>query len=279
MLGLLLLTLVLAVAPGCTRSLYGYFYRSADILLLRRINGYLDLSGEQETLAKKKLQRLHAWHRKSELPAYAQLLRQAAEKSRDGLDESEVVWLFKRMKDFERRIYKTTRQDTIDILLLLHEKQIAHLAEQFKESNEELEKQIALPAPKRLARRVEKAIEQVEDWTGSLSSEQKQKIRATVQGMPDTSAVRLRYRKERQAEFILLLRRNPTPAQLNAWFSSRFGYEPSALPAYYRGPVARATVAYRKFVLEVDGLLTEDQRKTARERLLNLAADLESWSR
>ena len=263
----------------CSRSLYGYVYRAADTLLLSRVDSYLNLNAEQEALTRQKLKRLHTWHRRTELPAYATLFQQIAEKSRDGLDEKEVDWIFSQTRRFERRIYEGTRRDTVEVLLTLTAGQIDHLDLQLKKSNNDLAREVGLPASRRQEKRLEKAIENAEDWVGDLSAEQKRRVALLVADMPDTAHLRLRYRKERQREFVALLRKKPTAAELDTWLKTRFGYEPAALPDYYRGPVARSARAYRKFVLELDRILTSEQRRTAKERLLGLAADFQSWSR
>ncbi len=272
---------MLAVAAGahCTRSLYGYVYRSADTLLFTRIDGYLDLRGDQATLTKERLRSLHRWHRQSELPAYSADLKRLAEKSQDGLDASEVRWLFGRLKHFERRIYATTRSSTVEILSSLSPEQISHLERRLEKSNEELAAEVALSAQERRKRRVAKTIKNVEEWVGELSPEQKEQLTQLIGKLPDTSAVRLRYRRERQREFIALLRNKPTRDELRAWLETRFGYDPRALPEYYRGPVARSGRAFQRFVLDLDRMLTADQRRTARERLVALASDLRQWSK
>ena len=270
---------VLLGLAQCTRSLYGYMYRSADALLLRRIDNYLNLNGEQEDMTRERLRRLHTWHRRTELPAYAKVLRQIAQKSQDGLDEQEVAWIFAQTKQFEHRIYRSTRKDTIDLLRSLTDAQLAHLEKSLEKSNDDLARDVARPAARRLDRRIEKAIENAEDWVGSLDDEQKRRITELVSQMPDTAPVRLRFRRDKQREFVELLRRKPGAEELNVWFNTRFGYEPSALPDYYRAPAAAAARAYRTFVLNLDGMLTPEQRRTARERLLGLADDMMSWSR
>ena len=66
-----------SILTGCTTLTLTYTY--TDRLLLWKIDHYFHLSNEQDKQVKARLAELHAWHRHTELPRYAEFLRQIQE--------------------------------------------------------------------------------------------------------------------------------------------------------------------------------------------------------
>lgn len=274
-----LVSVAVLCAGGCNRYLYGYVYRSADSLAMSRIDDYLNLTSDQESEVRAQVRRLHAWHKQSELPAYARDLRTIAARGSDGLSEADIDWLFARLQRFESRFYQAAGKDSARLLARLSPKQIEHFEARLKKSNEDLEGEASLSVAQRRQRRIKKVISVTEEWVGDLTEDQQKQIRALAAALPDTVSARLRFRRERQQEFVALLRRKPGERSIEQWLRTRVGTNQRAVPAYYRGPLSRSRSAFRKFLLRIDRMLTAEQRQHARERITKLANDMDSWVR
>ncbi|MDA2912048.1 DUF6279 family lipoprotein, partial [Nitrospiraceae bacterium AH_259_D15_M11_P09] len=84
----LLLWLACSLLTGC--STLSLAYNFADWILLWKIDGYFDISAEQERFLEERLTELHTWHRIETLPLYAAFLRRVQEQWRDGLTRDEI---------------------------------------------------------------------------------------------------------------------------------------------------------------------------------------------
>ena len=71
---LLLILLAGPLLQGCSAVRLGY--GNAESLARWWFDQYLDMSPEQDAMARERLARLHAWHRKTQLPDYVSVLRQ-----------------------------------------------------------------------------------------------------------------------------------------------------------------------------------------------------------
>lgn len=67
------LALAVAALAGC--SAVRLAYNQADTLLYWRLDGYVDLTAEQVPRVRASLDDYHRWHRRTQLPVYAELLR------------------------------------------------------------------------------------------------------------------------------------------------------------------------------------------------------------
>ncbi|MCE9569808.1 MAG: DUF6279 family lipoprotein, partial [Rhodocyclales bacterium] len=68
---LLLIPVLGILLQGCSAVRLGY--GNADSLARWWIDQYVDMSPEQDALARERLLRFHAWHRKTQLPDYVAL--------------------------------------------------------------------------------------------------------------------------------------------------------------------------------------------------------------
>lgn len=69
------LTLVLALGALAGCSAVKLAYNQADTLLFWRLDSYVDVSSEQAPRVRASLAEYHHWHRRTQLPVYADLLR------------------------------------------------------------------------------------------------------------------------------------------------------------------------------------------------------------
>jgi len=135
----LLLLLVLALLSAC--STVRLTYNQAPTLAWWWMDGYLDFNEVQAVTARQGLQDWFAWHRRYELPAYADLLVEIREGLKGEVDGAKVcAWrsalTAHLLTAFEAGVPPLSR-----LAATFEPAQVAHLEERFRTSNEELQKE------------------------------------------------------------------------------------------------------------------------------------------
>lgn len=203
----LLLISVALLLPACSAIRLGY--GNADSLARWWIDQYLDLTPEQDALARERLSRLMAWHRKSQLPDYAIVLGQARTLALGKPTASDGLALTEAIVRRVRRLADQAIPDAADLLLTLTPAQIDRMATQFADKNASYAKEARLAegeAGQRKAR-LKKLLERAEYWYGSFSDAQETAIRQLVDAQPSGAQFWFEERLRRQAELLELARK------------------------------------------------------------------------
>ncbi|MEQ9364930.1 MAG: DUF6279 family lipoprotein [Leptospirales bacterium] len=272
--------LALLATTSCTSFVYKTVYNQADFLVMRELNRYFDLRDDQRDFLSDRVDRLHVWHRRTELPRYAAALREFRERFAAGLTSRDIDWLFARGDDFRDATYRRVYSDAFIFLGSLRKDQLGHLKAALNEANEEIVEKIQLSRAERLAKRREGTLEFLDDWSGGLTAQQSRDIAGLVGALPELDRSRLRYRRERQSEFLQKLPANGGDPEglrmaLRPWF-----FQPDrSRPGYYRSELQRWRSAFRTMALEIDARMDADQRRAIIERLNRVIADLDDLSR
>lgn len=206
LLPLLLISVVLLL-PACSAIRLGY--GNADSLARWWIDQYLDLSPEQDALARERLTRLMVWHRKSQLPDYATVLHQARTlavgkpTAADGLVLTEAI--IRRV----RRLADQAIPDAADLLSTLTPAQIERMAAKLADKNASYAKEARLAegeAGQRKAR-FKRLLERAEYWYGAFSDGQEAAIRQLIDAQPSGAQFWYEERLRRQSELLELMRK------------------------------------------------------------------------
>ncbi|WP_237054992.1 DUF6279 family lipoprotein [Microbulbifer sediminum] len=187
-----------------------FAYNQLDRWMRWQIDDYVDFSDEQELMLRQSLDQFHTWHRRTQLPRYADYLDELATRveSRDfGPPDLPAV-------EAELTAFWETASAQLYNLLMplsatLSREQVRELAENMREKREEsLEKWQKSPekVEKRRRKRIRK---QSERWLGSLREEQEQLIASWVHQVAYNPLLRDRQREKWQSAFIDLLWRRP----------------------------------------------------------------------
>lgn len=111
-------------------------YNNADTLLYYWLDGYVDFTSEQTVRAKETAQALHHWHRSTQLPAYAKLLR-----SWQALAEGEVspaqlcrIWS-EQIQPLQTPVMAHLEPSVLWLATRLTAQQLAHLTKSYEKSN------------------------------------------------------------------------------------------------------------------------------------------------
>ncbi|MBI5900072.1 MAG: hypothetical protein HZB40_12675 [Rhodocyclales bacterium] len=206
LLPLLLISAALLL-PACSAVRLGY--GNADSLARWWIDQYLDLSAEQDALARERLTRLMAWHRKSQLPDYASVLGQARSLATGKATAADGLLLTEAIIRRVRRFADQAIPDAADLLLTLTPAQIERMAVRQAEKNLSYAKEARLAegeAGRRKARFM-RLLERAEYWYGAFSDDQEAAIRQLVEAQPSGAQFWYEERLRRQNELLELARR------------------------------------------------------------------------
>lgn len=257
--------LVVAVASffACTGIVLRTGYRNADHLILLDLEKYFDLSSPQREESKRLLQSQLAWHRHTELPRYASSLADLKARLRRGLQPADVTWLYAMARSARVEFMRHAIPDMATFLLSISPQQTAHLAQHMEDFNKDLVKATRDSPEARLKKREEDLSDTARDWIGTLTPEQKGIIRAAAARMPDFPPVQLRYRRQRQKEFLALMNERPERKriveQLDAWLAQP---EP-AYPPEYAVATREWNAGMQGLILSLEATLSPEQREHA----------------
>jgi hypothetical protein len=208
--------LAAAALSGCG-SAVRVAYNNGDIALRFIAHDYFDLHGEQSDLLKAQLARLHAWHRREELPRYAALFNGAADRLDKGLAREDVAWAIASVRERYRALAEQAADEAAPLMATLRPDNFGALERKLAENNEKFAREFLTgDATKQAQARAKRLTGWFEDWLGSLTREQEALVAQFVQLQPELNRIRSEDRKRRQHEFVALLRAHQKSPDLGA---------------------------------------------------------------
>lgn len=271
----LLPLLVATVLSGCTINALKLGYRQADTLLAWRADEYFDFDGHQKQDFGARLDRILQWHRYEQLPEYATFLTAVRDKVQPGLRHDDVVWVVDGFKARYRAIVERGIGDATDLLATLTPEQLGALQKQWAKDNRKFarEHEINGTLEARRRARLKRTVDQIEDWAGTLNSDQERQVAQLLEQVPHVNHLRYRDRIRRQQEFLELLKvranKKEFQPRLRAWL---LDWERGRSPEYEK----LADEAYERriqFYIAVDKLLTPAQRQHVFQRMQRFIED------
>lgn len=259
--------LLLIALGGC--STIKVVYNQADHIFMWKADDYFDLTAEQKELWRRHVNRLHTWHRATQLADYANLLEAANARLSAGVQEQDVQWAIDALMSRYRTLIERTHDDLAQVLATLNDDQLAAARRQFEKDNRKFARDFGIgqPADEQRRLRAKRNVDRVEHWTGPLSAAQDARLREASRTLPLISELRLNDRMRRQREFLALLQdRKEGPrfaAKLREWL---LDWDRTRTPEYasqFDGFVKASARVY----VDMFAQLTPEQRRHVSDRL------------
>jgi hypothetical protein len=233
--------LVVAVSlGGCSAVRLGY--NNAPGLATWWLDDYFDFDADQSARLRTELEALMAWHRKDELPQFAEKLKNLRETAVQPITQEQVcaVYAFTvtRMQSTAERLVPTLA----GITPTLQATQLEHLARQFDKRNRDWRKEwMEGSAAERIDRRVEKLVDRAESFYGRLNAQQRSALRTNV--LNSAFIPELSYRE-------VLRRQQDTLQTLKALRSGTYpeGQTQAAIQALLERSLTSPDAAYRQYL-------------------------------
>jgi len=273
-IGAVALALVLATT-GC--SLVKLGYGQASGLAYRWLDGYADFDNEQSLEVRAALDDTLAWHRRTQLPDYVQLLARAeSEVAGDATPERMCAWASE-LRARAEPVLQYLAPTIAQVGRTLSPAQIAHIEKRFAESNEEYRDEHLQRDPQRRQKaEVKRQVERAETFYGRLDAAQRDLVAHSVATSPYDGELAYAERKERQKDMVSLLRRlrdssggDDALVQVRAYLG---GIDRSPRESYRR--YSDRVVAHRcALASELQNSASAAQRREAAKTLAGYRAD------
>ncbi|WP_332672648.1 DUF6279 family lipoprotein [Aromatoleum sp.] len=200
---------VVLVATGC--SMPTLAYRNAPTLISWRAGSYFDLDPAQRAEFEQRLERVHAWHRREELPRVIATLREARRRTDGEVSLADAKWLVGAVEDHYRKAAARTVDESADLIPTLRPEQFATLERKLADVDEEFVEEWIDASPEEIRdARIERATKRAEEWLGRLDPAQRTWLRSRLDEIPIDYRAARADRLRRQAEFLALLRGDAT---------------------------------------------------------------------
>jgi hypothetical protein len=201
----IIFVLTLATLSACSAVKIGY--SQAPSLAYWYLDGYADFTDAQSLQVKADLTRLQAWHRQTQLPAYAELLQKLQPLAMENITPAQAcsVWL-----DVRRKLLSVSSQAepaVAALALSLHPEQLQHMRRKFSRGNADYRKDYIDATPDAVRnRRYEQAVSRADMLYGSLDDQQLKRIGQLVDQSGFNGALVYGERLRRQQDALQTLR-------------------------------------------------------------------------
>jgi hypothetical protein len=170
------------------------------------LDGYVDFDVDQKVWFKERLANWFAWHRKTQLKDYANLLSKEQKRLQHKVTEAELLAEYGQFTTRTLVMIDKALPDLADLALSLQPSQIEHIQKKFESNNEKYRKDyLRGDFEHRQEFRYKKVMEQAQYWFGNFSAEQEALIRKASDARPLNNELRMEVRLQLQRDLIGLL--------------------------------------------------------------------------
>lgn len=273
---LLLIALVL-LQSGCAVK---FIYNQLDWLIPWYLDDYVSLDAQQEVLLEQRLQHYLDWHRKQQLPVYADFLQWIAQSSEDGLTLAELDHIQIQSEKFSAELFARLAPALQDLFSSLDDQQVTELFNNFAEENKDYFEQYVETGEKKQRQKRAKDIRKfIQRWTGHLNDEQVKRIEQWSRQylLMGKDFLQSRQAWQQQLQQILLRRKEPVyfeQALENLFANRRLGRTEE-----YKKKFKINEIHMKQLYLDLDATLTGEQRSRMMRKLKAYAEDFMELSK
>lgn len=254
-------------------------YGQADALAFRWIDGYVDLDDAQALKVREGLHAWFAWHRRTQLEAYADLLtRVDAEIRNDTTGDRVCGWWSEARGRFDVALERAVPVFA-EVAATLKPAQLENVQRRYAKANQEFRDEYLQPDPQRRAREtVKRTAARAETLYDDIDDAQRAQIAKWLLGSPFDARVAFEERQRRQQDTLQLLRHlssgqldaDAALAEVRAW-AWRIDRSPRE---HYRRYAERLVQSNCRLAADIHNATRPAQREEASKRLRGWAADL-----
>lgn len=275
--GIIGLLVLAAGLQGCG-GLLKVAYNQAPDAIYWWLDGFFDLKEVQSLRLRPDLEALHAWHRKHELPAYADLLHKAATLVPGNVTAPQICDIFSAGRKHALAAVDRLEPTVVAIAPTFNLEQIAHFETQLEKRNKKWRADwIEGTASKKTAKRVKEAVSRAEMFYGNLDSRQLALVRESIAKSTYDPQVSYREAVRRQQDGLATLRMivntKPPEARVKSEMRALFERSLNSPEPAYRAYLEAITHEGCSAVAELHNATTPAQRTNAAKVLQEYASD------
>lgn len=275
----LLIAAVVIVVVGCSTR---FIYFHLDWLIPWYISDYISLDSEQKNMLEKRLLAQLEWHCRTQLPVYAEALRVLGNDVADPANPIDVERLrfhYARFMELWQALLREIASDVTDLLLTASDEQIDELFANLASRNQEFrEKYVDLPANELDKNRQARMLKRVDYWISDPTALQIQAVAEWNATLMPIAAQWLQNRERTQAHARTVLEKRDDSLEFRKEMFDLIVYSERLRPEAYQQKIDFNTDVTLKLMVQLDRLLTDEQRQHFIKRIESLASDLDSIS-
>lgn len=249
-----------------------FIYNRIDRIAELYIEHYIDLNREQSEFLKVKLQSLKEWHRRQELQGYRKFLQQVGTDLQSRISTATVAGWAERLQQAYIDIRDKALPDILAMAQTLSDAQVQELAASMEKRNRKLEKKyLARDDTEYHDAAYTEMKDQLGDWLGRLTPQQKQRLRVAANGLKRLDREWMAGRRAWQQKIIAALQRKPGwQARLTGLIKNRTEYirEQDVTADHRNEQRVYAAIA------DTLNMRTDGQQQTLSEKLQKWQTDL-----
>ncbi len=275
----LLIAAVVIVVVGCSTR---FIYFHLDWLIPWYISDYISLDSEQKNMLEKRLLAQLEWHCRTQLPVYAEALRVLGNDVADPANPIDVERLrfhYARFMELWQALLREIASDVTDLLLTASDEQIDELFANLASRNQEFrEKYVDLPANELDKNRQAQMLKRVDYWISDPTALQIQAVAEWNATLMPIAEQWLQNRERTQAHARTVLEKRDDSLEFRKEMFDLIVYSERLRPEAYQQKIDFNTDVTLKLMVQLDRLLTDEQRQHFIKRIESLASDLDSIS-
>ena len=259
------------ILSGCSFKL---IYGQLDWLVPWYADDYVSFNPAQEIILDDQLEQFLSWHRQDQLPQYADYFDSIAQAMTDGLDGAELEQIEGQARQFSEQLLRQFIPHLNDLLIELDDAQVEELFANLERRNKDYHERYIETSDKKQRRERNNSMKKfIQRWTGELNENQSNRVKQWSLEYRRLGSEFLQSRVDWQEKFKVLLERRGEGGGIETQLQSLL-----LQPLEPRLGIAQADFEenrrlIRKLYLEIDQMLTDQQRSRALRRLRGYAED------
>jgi len=270
---------LLLVAAGCGPR---WIYPQLGWLIPFYVDDYISLSREQSSSLEKRLLRVLDWHCRTQLPVYAQSLRDLAkdlEDPRHPIRYERLQYYSNRFIAHWRELSKQIGPEMADILTTASDEQLAELFQNIEKRNKKFKSTyVDIPLEHLEEKRKERLTKDIKKGISRLTAEQEQAVSDWSDQIVPLAADGLMYREKVLTEFQNLLTKRRQATDFKQTFVALLVNFDQLRTRDYQQKIDFNTDLTLKLFIKIDRSLTATQRTYLLKRIRSMAADFDKLS-
>ncbi|MEO7425518.1 MAG: DUF6279 family lipoprotein [Fibrobacteria bacterium] len=262
---------------GCNKLKLGYEY--ADWFVIYSVEDNFDLDKIQTRQLKQEVADYFTWHRARMLPLYSDYLTYVADHVRTGLRPSEIDSGYARYRALYKMTLEPVPVKAAALLTTLSTEQVDAWLDLQRKKNQKLRKEFSGTTEERLDHRFGKIIDELEDWTGRLSKDQRGKIKALNANLPWNGDLLVDLRESVQEHVADLLKRKVPRAELEEYLTRYYLQTDSLRSADFRAKNKEFESRLSQTIYQIHNVLTPEQKRHFIQQVEKLARDFRVLSK
>ena len=276
---ILVLVIWLILLSACGPRLY---YPRLDWLIPWYVNDYVSLEPGQSSQLRTQLARQLDWHCRTQLPEYAEFLRDL----RREVDDSGRPVTVERLDSYKIRLTRywnalilQISPDIAGILFSATDEQVGELFENLEKKNREIESKFVAPPPQKIIHNRQKRMQKrLNYWLGGLTESQLQAVTDWSLQIEPIAADRVANRRQIQAAWLHLLESRTNRNEIQAALLGLLTNSEEFRTENYQRKIDANTQRTLELLAHLLETLTPNQRNHLSKRLESLAAELDQLS-